>query len=252
MPTQPEDIFDVGVDILSTDIADNGTITCQTGDVVSRQVFCANNEWWQPAGFASRPAKPEPGKAACQGVMLNRGDHDVCIGQKDIRGQAIYGNLKDGEFCAYAPGAQGRVSGKADGSVTIYTTDDNTADGNGVYFKVAKDKFQFMAPWGRLTFDATGFHVLTASGARLFMGALSAPAPLDSVLPNQIRMTAQMVSIDSPLTLVGPSDSPLWGAVINTVGPLPPIPAGTILCASPGSPTAPPLNACIGLFVPGA
>lgn len=248
MAAKPEDLYDVGVDVLATDVADNGTVSAQTGSLLTEEVGSANAEWWQHVGFASRPARAQPDVGACQCVTLNRGDRDVCIASKDIRGQAIYGNLKDGEACVYAPGAQGKVSFKADGSIALYTTDDNTPNGNGVYLKLAKDKLQFIAPWGTMTFDATGFHITTTSGAEFDIGALSAPAPLDSLMPNYIRFATANFSVDSGSIFLGPSDG-FFGSVANTIAPVPPTPVGTILCAAPGSPTAPPMNGSPGVFV---
>lgn len=248
MAARSEDLFEIGTDILTTDIADNGTVTAQTGDVVTKEVGGANAEWWQHVGFASRPARSEPGTAACQAVKLNRGDHDTCIASRDLRGQAIYGNLKDGEACVYAPGAQGKVSFKADGSVTLYTTDDNTPNGNGVYLKLAPDKLQFIAPWGTLTFDETGIHVTTTSGATWDMGSLSPPEPLASLVPNYCTFTCAQFSADAQIVMLGPSTG-VFGAVVNTVTPIPPTPVGSIVCAAPASPTVPPMNAATGVFV---
>lgn len=242
---QLEDLFDIGVDILGSDVSSNGTISYQTGDVVTQQVTGANCEAWQHVGFASRPAKADPGKAACQAVTINRGAGDCAIASKDIRGQQIYGNLNAGESCFYAPGAQGRVVCKSDGSVTVFTTDDNTNNGNGVYFRVAPNMFQMVAPWGTFTFDATGVHYNTASGVTFDMGALSAPAPLDSVMPNYCRIGTQSFSVDSPSCFLGPSTG-VFGSVVNTIAPVPLTP---VLCSAPGSPTVPPMTGSAGVFV---
>lgn len=208
---QLEDLFDVGIDILTTEITSKGTLSAQTGDVVAEQVSSANCEWWQQVGFASRPPKPQPGVAACQGVTLNRGDRDIVIATKDLRSQAIYGNLKEGETCLYAAGpdgnGQGRVSLKADGSITLYTTDDNTPAGNGVYLKLSRKSLSFVAPWGKLTFDATGFHLTTSSGARLDLGNVALPGPLSALMPNYARITASTITLDSTAIMLGPSAS---------------------------------------------
>jgi hypothetical protein len=239
------DMYDVGCDVMGTAIADNGTISAQVGDVVTDSVTGAKSEWWQHVGFASRPAVADAGEAACQAVKLNRGDRDVVIATRDLRGQTIYGNLKDGETCVYAPGAQGRVSFKSDGSVTLYTTDDNTENGNGVYLKLAKDRLEFMSPWGKIIFDATGIHLLHTSGFRWDAGSCSVPGPLADVLPNYCRFETASFSVDAPLVMLGPSDG-VFGAAVNTVTPVPLTP---VLCGAPGSPTAPPLTGSAGVFV---
>lgn len=195
-------LIKVGIDILTSVVnKKTGKILLQTGDVRNQTTDADNVESWQPFGWASRPSKPEAGKKAAQGVVLTTGGHDVCIAGQDARCYEQYGNLDFGEFCAYAPGddglAQGRVIGKKDGSVTVFTTDDNTKDGKSVFFRVAKDGFLFVAPWGTIRFDATGFHILHASGASFNLGGIGGlPAPLD-VVASYIKMQAGSVSASS-------------------------------------------------------
>lgn len=192
-------LFQVGVDILTT--FRNGVtnkILAQTGHVVGEVADGDNVEWWQHVGFASRPSKPDKGKAAAQAVVMRRGDHDVAFASQDVRGTEIYGNLDHGETCVYGPGidgkAQGRVIWKKDGSVNIFTTDDNTKDGRSVYFRVAPNEFVFVAPWGKLTWDPTGLHASHASGASMNMGGIGGmPAPLDQ-LSSYFSVQAGMIS----------------------------------------------------------
>ncbi len=180
-------IVAIGVDILNAD-RDNVTSSTllQTGDVVTGQVESDRVESWQHAGFASIPSNPVPGQAACQGIVWKRGDFDVCTNTRDMRGQEIAGLLAAGETCVYAGGtlgtAQGRLLCKANGAVTMYTTSDNTLDGKSVYFRVAPDGFEWVAPWGTMKFNDTGFHILHSSGARIDLGGIyGMPAPLDEI-----------------------------------------------------------------------
>src|SRR3990167_5738707 len=178
----------VGVDILTTTVnKTTGKILAQVGSVTEQTTDGDNVEWWQHVGWASRPSKPDAGKKAAQGLTLSAGDHDVCIASQDVRCLDQYGNLDFGEFCAYAAGedakAQARIIGKKDGSVTLFTTDDNTKDGKSVYFRVAPDGFMWVAPWGKLVFDATGFHLLHASGASFDLGGIGGGPPPPPRLP---------------------------------------------------------------------
>lgn len=200
--------IDVGVDILGTEVNDAGTISCQTGDVVTKQVACANVEWWQQVGLASRPPKAQPGKAACQGVVIVRGDHDVCIGQRDIRTNRIYGNLKDGETCLFAAGddglAQGRVSIKANGRVVLSTKDTNTNDGHDIYLQVSPTKgLEFSSPWGVMRFGPLGFHVLHVGGARIDLGSIGGLPPPFDVLSSYASIDAGATTIKGGVVSIG-------------------------------------------------
>lgn len=150
----------VGVDILST-TRDEGTktITAQIGDVVGEEVDADNAEIWQQPGLASRPSKAEPKKAACQAVVIRETGHDVCIAMRDVRGQEIAGNLKEGETCVYSGGAdnkaQARSLWKADGSISHVTFVGNDPSGatigqfiqaSGNIDTVAKDACLLLRP----------------------------------------------------------------------------------------------------------
>lgn len=177
----------IGLDILTTSVSDaTNRILLQTGDVVRNATDSEQVEHWQHIGFVSRASKPEAGKKAAQAIVLKTSGRDAAIASVDQRGLALYGNLGHGETGLYAAGedgnAQARVILKGDGSVNLYTTDTNTDEGQAVYFRVAKDAFQFVAPWGTLKFDATGLHCNHKSGAQFHLGGIyGIPAPLDQI-----------------------------------------------------------------------
>jgi hypothetical protein len=110
--TQIEDLVTPGADILGTSQDQSGTILAQTGDVLAEDVASDGAEWWQHVGFASRPAKAEAGKAACNGITINRGTHDCVIASRDLRGSGVYGTLGEGETCVYAPGPSNQGTAK--------------------------------------------------------------------------------------------------------------------------------------------
>lgn len=126
-----------GLDILTTTVNSvTKKILAQLGDVHRESTDSDNAEVWQQVGFASRPAKPHPGKQAAQAVTIKAGDYDIVIATQDLRGLELYGQLDHGETCLYAPGedgnAQGRVLLKKNGSINIFTKKGNAPNGAGM------------------------------------------------------------------------------------------------------------------------
>lgn len=207
-PPSPAGLVHVGLDLLGTTISDKtNRVTAQLGNAIKQGTESSGAEWVQHVGLCSRPGNPVAGKASAQCVALKTSDRDVVVGSYDLRGMELYGNLKAGETCIYAVGedctAQGKILLKSNGAITIYTTDDNTADGVAVYFTVAPDGLSFTAPWGSLKFDATGFHVKHASGAEFRMGGIGGmPAPLDQIA-SYIRLVAGSVSSEASVLAQG-------------------------------------------------
>lgn len=198
----------VGLNILNTALAaDNNSVEVQLGDVVNEDPESYGAQWIQQSGFCSLPPNAVPNKKSAEAILLKGTNRDYVFGSRDVASQANYGNLKPGESCIYAAGPDGtgqaRVMCKADGSVNLYTTDTNKADGNGVYFQVSPTGFYMMAPWGKFVFDATGFHMKTSSGASFDLGALGLPGPL-SALGTFARITAASVTLDSAGIMLGP------------------------------------------------
>lgn len=156
-------------------------------------------EWWQHVGFISRPSKPSDTKpdgtgTFCQGIGFEGPSQDIIIASQDARGLVLLGNLREGETAAYAGGefglGQARTLWRDDGSVTSYTTDTNRAGGAAIYARMATgtdenglpDGFRWVAPWGTIKFDHTGFHIQHISGAEFHLGGISGmPAPLDQI-----------------------------------------------------------------------
>lgn len=202
------DIFDIGCDVLATEIADNGSLTAQTGDVISNEVTSDQAEIWGCLGLASRPAKPVAGKSSAQCIKINGGDRDACIAWRDTRGQDIYGNLGPGDTVLYAPGPEGegqaKVCLKGDGAITIHTTNDNTESGKGVYLRLDPNKLEFRAPWGRITFDASGFTVLCANGAKFNLGGVTPAFGAACGLTSYCNISAQTINCNGICNL-GPS-----------------------------------------------
>lgn len=230
-------------DILSTQKdSKTNTITCQLGTATTGEVYSDSAEYWQPPGFASLPSPvitPNP-KDAPQAISINRVDQEIIFATRDVRTQQNYVNIKPGEVCLFGSGtdgnAQGKVMIKQDSSVTLYTTDSGNNGGNGVFFKVSPTAFQFVAPWGTLIFDATGFHVTTSSGAKFDLGGLAMPAPLNA-LTSYCNVTAGNTNINSSFVQLGsgPSYTQIATTSASTVSPVMAPAQGSIL-VGPGGP----------------
>lgn len=209
------EIFYIGKNIFNT-ILDGTTnsILAQIGNVVEGYVDADKSEVWQQTGFSSRCSPPVAGASAAECIAI-RGDRPRIIATRDVRSQAIYGNLKDGETCIYATGADGKAQGrvviKQDGSINLFTTSDNTATGTSVFLRLGTgtdsqgkpDGLTFAAPWGTLKFDTTGFHVVTAAGARFDLGGIGGlPFPL-SALGSYANIQAALVSAAASILSLG-------------------------------------------------
>jgi hypothetical protein len=155
-----------------------------------------------------------------------------------MRAQDIYGHLGEGETCLYSVGSEGqgqaRVSLKGDGSVTLFTTEDNTKTGAGTYLKLAPDGLTFHASFGTIVFDKTGFHVLHESGVTFDLGGLADPTS-----PNYAVLSACNVTVDSPVVMLGPSAA-RGGSGVYMGGVIAPI-------ASPEEGTPVPVAAGLGV-----
>lgn len=204
-------LFAVGFDVLNlaTD-ATTSVILAQTGDAIRGVVDSSADEWWQHVGFASKPSPATAGSSGCQGVAIRRANGNVIIASRDTRAANAAGNLKDGETCLYATGktgtGQAKVALKQDGSVTSYTTQGNVPGGAAVYSSVTPDGFIWAGPFGKMTLDANGFHLVLASGQRVDLGGMGG---LPGGLGGYFRVVAATARLDAPGVFLGSSKSPL-------------------------------------------
>jgi hypothetical protein len=226
-----------GVQILNISSGDtNNSIVAQVGDVISQDVESYTAQYIQQVGFVSLPPKAVPGVSGAECIMLRDVQRDMVIGSRDVATQANYGQLTYGETTIYGAGidgtSQGRVMIKTDGSVTMYTTDDNTAAGNAVYIRVSPKGFEFKSPFGKLTCDESGWHMANNSGARLDL--IGNPNP---VTGSSATLTGGTVTINSPMIMLG--------TPVNTALPLPVV-YGIVPATAPGIPI---LGAGVGAVV---
>lgn len=217
--------FDVGKDILvATADGTTGGITCQTGNAVDSTANKDSAEIWGPAGYYAVPANPTKGKPSCQALILKCSDYDVVFGTRDPRDAAVVGNLSPGDrVVAGGYPSQSRLHVKFDGSVSLLTTDDNTATGNAVFYRISAKESRFWSPWGSQVHDATGYHARTFHGAKLDLGGLGLPAPF-SAFGSMGSLSADMIFMQGALVSLG-LDQGLTMAVVQA------LPLQTVLAA---------------------
>lgn len=160
-----------------------------------------------PFGFMSRPADPlvdANGSPQFGCNVLIGWDGDECHAWvlADPRSRLVLPTLLKGESIQY--GVAGNfVRCHADGRLSLFTTDDGTPNGKTVALQVKPDGLLFNAPWGKIVFDATGFHVLHSSGAAIDLGAIGGlPAPL-AALGSYVKLTAAMVQREASIIADG-------------------------------------------------
>lgn len=151
----------------------------------------------------------------------------------------------------------------ADGSVATMTTSDATPTGQSVFTKLAPSGRSHQGPWGQETFDPNGYHLRTASGARIDMGGIGGlPAPL-SAIGSYFIAAAASCKLRSSIIALGP-DAGVFDPVAKSTPTLAVLnafstvlaalkiaatggPSGGLASASPGSPVVatPDLGAAI-------
>lgn len=185
----------------------SGSITAQTGSVDTSTVDSHDTEWWQHVGFASMPAESDPAKKeAAQCIRLQGiagSGTGVAIASKDHRSQLIYGQLKPGESAVFATKGMARALFKANGSVTLYTTDTNDDDGNSILVSVGTDGVKVATPWGAATITSDGVQLGEKDGAFIKLAG------------NKITLSASEIAIAGGTVVLGmvatPASPALWG-----------------------------------------
>ncbi len=161
-----------------------------------------------PYGFISRPADPVTdddglptlgvevlyGWDGPQGYVLPLGDPRIL---------ASLPEAQPGESFMYGPTGQ-FIRCHADGSLSMFTTDDATTDGRSIYLKISPTTgLEYSCPWGRLTFGPNGFHVLHSSGARIDLGAIGGLPDPASALASYAKMEGAVASVRGGLVNIG-------------------------------------------------
>ena len=217
-------LIDIGSDIMSA-VLDSTTkaILLQLGDSTTGTATANRAELFQQAGFASMPAAPTQGSASCQSVAIKTPRGPIIIATRDTRASSIYGSLKPGETCVYATTGMARVLLKKSGSITLYTTDDNTASGVSITASLSPDGFAVHTPWGAIVLDSNGITLASQGGASLTLDA-SGTAKLNGM---RVAVQGSMAALSGTVgTFLGPNATPNPAQAAN-FGP-----AGTVHGAS--------------------
>ncbi len=159
-----------------------------------------------PYGFASRPADKDNSGGACGAFYCIEGSQGYAWLANDGRIQEKLPEILVGESFQY--GSTGNfVRCHNDGRISLFTTDDATVNGRSIALTVGPTGLLFSAPWGNLKFDATGFHVLHSSGARIDLGACGGlPPPLDA-LSSYVTLSGALIHIEGGATNLGASSA---------------------------------------------
>jgi hypothetical protein len=198
----------------------NGSITINLGFAESGEMESEQAEVWGTPGIISvpnLPAKTNNNTDAAQAMYLKTTSQNIAFAFRDTRSQAIAGNINPGETCVYAPAGQARALFKADGTATLITTDDNTATGNNVEFTISPTGLYFKAPWGKITFDATGLHIANSTGARIDLNNIDAPGPLAAVVGNSCTITTSVFNANAGVVNLGPQTGASLPAIYGVV-----------------------------------
>ncbi len=152
-------------------------------------------------------------------------------------GKEVNKNITPGDMIVSPPGGgEAAIVIKADGSITLHTTDNNDSNGNSTFIRVSPTAIQFVAPWGKMIFDKSGVHWVTKSGARLDMGGISIPglpgAIADS-FDSYVKIQAATVKVAGGSVFLGQGD--IYQPVVSTIPVIASnfLPAG-IITVTPG------------------
>jgi hypothetical protein len=161
----------------NTPNASTGAITVAIGNAGTGEVYSSEAVLWNAPGIVSVPSTPNSATGntdAAQGIALRMRDQDHILATRDLRTSLQAGFVNPGETCVYSPDGNCQTLYKIDGSITHQTTD---SSGNNISTGVSATKVNIAsAPFGQVWLDATGFHILTASGARFDLGGVNIPA----------------------------------------------------------------------------
>lgn len=192
-----------------SEVDDNGFINIQYDAFGEKKSGVPAAEAHHPFGFMSRPDDPqvdangEP-QFGCNVLVGYEGEQAHVWLASDPRSRLVLPVIQRGESIIFGAGGN-FIRCHRDGRLSMFTSDDGTTTGKTVAFQVKPDGFIWSAPWGKMTFDATGFHMLHSSGAAIDAGAIGGlPAPL-SALGSYVKLTAAMVQLEASIIANGVS-----------------------------------------------
>jgi hypothetical protein len=194
---------------------EDGFLSVGTDVEGEKNAGAAPYESHHPYGFKGRPldpvvddeGNPDPTQAG-QALVLKEGGQGHVMPLGDPRVDPKLPQLKPGESLQY--GAAGHFTRHlADGSIVRMTTDQGGGDdgaAKSVYDEVSPTGFRWVAPWGKIIFDASGLQITTASGAKFTLGPIGGlPPPFDS-LGSYCSIEGAIFSAKAGISSIGPGD----------------------------------------------
>jgi hypothetical protein len=198
--------FDIGT-TTQTEVDENNHISSQVDHYGEENSGVPALESHHPYGFMGRHADPDVDAdgvpvLGAQNLHAWEGNTGHTWPQEDPRVQEKLPALKAGETCSYGPLGQFIKFG-SDGSISMMTTDDGTPEGRAIVLSLSPTNgLWFNSPWVDIKAGPLGYHVKHSSGARLDLGAIAAPAPLDA-LGSYANLTAAMVGLQGSAVSTG-------------------------------------------------
>jgi hypothetical protein len=170
----------------------------------------AFGQFFQPSGFFSRPL--DPGKDALgkldptktpEVLYFYDGPILRAMPLADPRTTPGIPALQKGEAAVHsASGAFTRAS--IDGSVVAWTSSKGgDPSGASIFSLISPTQFQRVAPWGKETWNASYYRLVTHAGASVTINSISGlPGPL-SAISTMMKLEADMVRISGKIVVIG-------------------------------------------------
>lgn len=206
--------WDIGLAMLSEYDRD-GFLGIQVDGYGEEQAGLASYEAHGLLGTLGRPMDPDVGPdgqpiegMSCQVMYAHEGSkaHAFCL--NDPRTLSKLPELLKGEKVDFAPNTIAQfIRYHADGTISMYTTDDGTVDGKTIMRSVDPNPLTGgivdFCPWGKAVLNSTGYHLATAGGATLDGGGMSFPG-LPSALSSYWSLGAAAIDLTASVVCLGP------------------------------------------------
>ena len=206
--------LDIGL-VMLTEYNDNGILGIQVDGYGEDKAGLASYMAQGACGELARcmdPALDANGQPlqgqACEVMYAHEGSrgHAWCL--NDPRTLTKLPIMQKGEKLIFAPNLIAQfIRFHKSGAISMYTTDDGTVNGKTIVRSLSPDPLQGIVdfcPWGKVTLNQTGYHVLTSGGARFDGGGMSAPG-LPSALGSYWTFSAATIDLTASVVCLGPT-----------------------------------------------
>ena len=204
--------FDIGL-VAGSSYDEKGFLHIQPDGCGEKAAGIAPYEAQAMCGELARPMDPDldsnglpiPSKACQVAYSSEGGGHAFCL--NDPRTLSKLPQLRKGEKVVFAPNMLAQfIRFHESGAISLYTTHDGTPDGQPIIRSMSPDPLdgiQDVCPWGNVSFNSTGYHLVTAGGATLDGGGMSIPG-LPSALGSYWTLTAATIDLVASVVCLGP------------------------------------------------